>query len=231
VDHHLGALAAALGDTNRAEEHFRAALAMHERLGAAAWTRLTAQALAELAAKQPMPVANELRRVEGRWQLCFENVHAQLPDSKGLQDIATLIDARGADIHVSTLIGHDLSRPGADPILDETARAHFKTRLNALAIEIQDAEETGNTGRAEDLRTERDALIHTLAAATGLGGRTRRLGDQSERARKTVSARVRDALSKIDHVHPPLADHLRSALRMGTVCSYTPYQPTTWKLR
>ena len=48
----------------------------------------------------------------------------------------------------------------------------------------------------------------------------RRLGDQSERARKTVSARVRDALAKIDQVHPALAEHLRRALRMGTVCSY-----------
>ena len=231
VDHHLGALAAALGDTTRAEEHFRAALAMHERLGAAAWTRLTAQALAELAASSTMSVPNEFRRVDGRWQLCFEKVHAQLPDSKGLQDIATLIDARGADVHVSTLIGQDLPRPGADPILDDTAKAQFKTRLNILAGEIQNAEDAGNTARAEHLSAERDSLIHALAAAAGLGGRTRRLGDQSERARKTVSARVRDAVSKIDRVHPALAAHLRGSLRMGTVCSYAPNQPTTWKRR
>ena len=43
VDHHLGALAASLGETPRAEAHFRAALAMHERLGAAGWTRLTSK--------------------------------------------------------------------------------------------------------------------------------------------------------------------------------------------
>jgi hypothetical protein len=83
----------------------------------------------------------------------------------------------------------------------------------------------------EELRTERDALIHTLAAAAGLDGRTRRLGDQSERARWTVSARVRDALGKIDQAHPPLAAHLRAALRMGTACSYVPDEPTTWKRR
>ena len=66
----------------------------------------------------------------------------------------------------------DLPRTGADPILDDTAKAQFKTRLDTLAGEIQDAEDAGNTGRAEQLRTERDALIHTLAAATGLGGRS-----------------------------------------------------------
>ena len=58
--------------------------------------------------------------------------------------------------------------------------------------------------RAENLRAERATLIHELAAATGLGGRSRRLGDPAERARKTVSARVRDALSKIDR-RPPAA--------------------------
>lgn len=68
---HLGALAAALGDTTRAAELFRAALAMHERLGAAGWTRLTAQALAELIDPPAMPGRNEFRRVDGRWQLSF----------------------------------------------------------------------------------------------------------------------------------------------------------------
>lgn len=212
-------MAAALGDTTPAEQHFHAALAVHERLGAAAWTRLTVQALAELAAAPALPACNEFRLEDGRWQLCFENVHAQLPDSKGLRDIAMLIDASGAVIHVATLVGNELPRSGADPILDQTAKARFKARLGAMADEIQDADDAGNTARAEELRTEREALIHSLAAAAGLGGRTRRLGDQSERARKAVSARVRDALGKIDKVHPALAEHLRGALRMGTACS------------
>ena len=51
VDHHLGALAASLGDTAAAEAHFRAALAMHERLGAAGWARLSEQAPARLQAR------------------------------------------------------------------------------------------------------------------------------------------------------------------------------------
>ena len=45
-----------------AEAHFRAALAMHERLGAAGWTRLHRAALAELAAAQALPARNEFRR-------------------------------------------------------------------------------------------------------------------------------------------------------------------------
>ena len=41
---------------------------------------------------------------------------------------------------------------------------------------------------------------------------------------------VRDALAKIGQVHPELADHLRRSLRMGTLCSYSPAEPVTWKL-
>ena len=118
--------------------------------------------------------------------------------------------------------------PGADPVLDDRAKAEFKARLAALATDIDQAEDWNDLERAEQLRGERDALLHHLAAATGLGGRSRRLGDQTERARKTVSARVRDALAKIDQVHPTLAAHLRGTLSMGTVCSYSPSESTTW---
>jgi hypothetical protein len=38
--------------------------------------------------------------VNGVRLLCFEGKQVQLPDSKGLADITTLIGARGADVHV-----------------------------------------------------------------------------------------------------------------------------------
>jgi hypothetical protein len=228
VDHHLGALAASLGDTVAAEGHFRTALAMHERLGAAGWARLSEQALAKLTPANP--VANEFRLVNGVRSLSFQGQQVQLPDSKGLGDLAVLLGAHGADVHVLTLVGHKLARMGADPVLDEQAKAAFKSRLDHLAQEIEDADATGSVERARTLQSERDALIRELAAAAGLGGRDRRLGDETERARKTVSARVRDALSKIERLHPELATHLRGALRMGTVCSYTPAEPTMWKV-
>jgi hypothetical protein len=171
IDHHLGALAASLGDTVAAEAHFRAAVAMHERLGAAGWARLSEQALAGLQVAAPDQAANELRLEHGVRLLC---------------------------------------------------------RLAGLAADIEDAEAAGSDGRAEALRSEREALIHELAAASGLGHRDRRLGDEAERARKTVSARVRDALAKIGRVHPELAGHLRGSLRMGTRCSYSPAEPTRW---
>ena len=100
VDHHLGALAASLGDLDAAEQHFTSALAMHERLGAAGWARITEDALASLA--RP---TNEFRQSNGLWLLSYAGTQAQVADSKGLHDLAVLIGAQGNEVHVSTLIG------------------------------------------------------------------------------------------------------------------------------
>src|SRR5439155_10348311 len=122
---------------------FRAALAMHDRLGAAGWARLSEQALARLRAAAPDRVVNELRLEDGVRLLCFGGRQVRLPDSKGLADIAALIGARGADLHVLTLVGHHLARMGADPVLDQQAKAAYKARLAGLAADIEDAEAVG----------------------------------------------------------------------------------------
>jgi predicted ATPase len=236
VDHHLGALAAALGEREVARGHLRDALAMHERLGAAGWARLTAQALAEL---DPRVTArdrnepNEFRRVDGRWLITYAGQHVQLPDAKGLHDLWLILGAKGTPVHVRRLLDPEAApvlAAGADPVLDDRARTEYRARLARLAHRIEEADDLGHSERAEALRAEREALVHELAAAAGFGRRARRLGDPAERARKTVSARLRDSLAKIERVHPLLGAHLRSAVRMGTACSYAPAEPIPWRL-
>jgi hypothetical protein len=232
VDHHLGTLAVSLGDLPAAQAHLSAALTMHERLGAPAWARLSTQALSDLEATTTTD--NEFRKVDGRWLITFAGRHVQLPDAKGLHDLWTILGTHGAPVHVRTLLdplaGDHLPTPGADPVLDDRAKAEYRTRLHELDRRIDDADTLGHSERAGRLRDERDALFHELAAATGLGGRPRPLGDESERARKTVSARLRDTLTKIDRSHPELGAHLRGAIRMGVTCSYDPPEPTAWRL-
>ncbi len=78
-----------------------------------------------------------------------------------------------------------IGRAHALAAVDEAIAA---TRLTDLETDIDEAEAAGDLGRAERARTEREFLVHELAAATGLGGRARRLGDETEKARKTVTA-------------------------------------------
>lgn len=224
VDDHLGRLAAALGWPDRAARHFSAAMEQHDQLGTPAWGDLSRRARDRLVA------GGVFRRDGETWQLAFGAVEARLPDARGLHDIATLLGAPNQDIHVFTLLGLPDPRLGADPVLDERARAEFAARLRVLDIDIAEADATADRVRSERAVVEREALVHELRAATGLRGRKRRLGTETERARKTVSARIRDVLIRIDRVHPTLARHLRDTIATGTTCSYHPPPGTSWQL-
>ena len=88
--------------------------------------------------------------------------------------------------------------------------------------ENQEAESFADSGRAERLRAEREALTNQLAAAVGLGGRGRRAGSAIERARVNVQRRIRDAIRKIAEQNPELARHLDWTVRTGAFCAYEP---------
>jgi phage terminase Nu1 subunit (DNA packaging protein) len=228
VDHLLGLLAAALGQTERAAGHFNSAIAMHDRLGTPAWAQLSRRELDHLqVVVQP---TNVFRKDGSTWRLAFDGQEVHLSDAKGLHDIATLLGTPGREVHVWTLLGSPIPRGGADPVLDEQARALFAARLAELDTEIAEADADQDVLRSEQACAERTALVHELAAAAGLGRRTRRLGDETERARKTVGARIRDVLVRIERVHPVLADHLRTTISTGTTCVYTPPDGCRWRV-
>ena len=50
------------------------------------------------------------------------------------------------------------------------------------------------------------------------------------RGPKAVSARIHDAIARIERVNPALGRHLRQAVATGTQCSYTPPEPVHWRL-
>ncbi|GAA2663584.1 hypothetical protein GCM10010400_23760 [Streptomyces aculeolatus] len=185
------------------------------------------------------PPADEEFRYDGRvWTLTYAGRTVHLPDAKGLRDLHTLLAAPGTDIPAVRLLnpegGEELAaahRMGGDPVLDTEAKSRYRRRLELLDEEIDHATATGDDTRAAAYDRERAALLEELRAAAGLAGRTRRLGDEAERARKAVGARIRDALRKIAKGHPALAAHLKESLSTGTTCTYHPQPPApTWRL-
>ncbi len=165
------------------------------------------------------------------WQLTFDGLEAHLTDAKGLHDIATLLSVPGRGVHMFTLLGSPVPPAGAGPVLDAEARTQYAARLKMLEEEIAAADDANDTLRSERACNERDALVHELTAAAGLGGRRRRLGDEVERARKTVGARIRDVFLRIERVHPTLARYLRDTISTGTTCTYTPPDDAGWLLQ
>jgi AAA ATPase-like protein len=184
-----------------------------------------------------VPSANEFRLAGDTWSLTMAGTTVHVPDAKGLRDLHNLLSAPGKEIPATELLnpagGAEVTAAAAmpgDDILDQEARSAYRRRLSTLDEEIDAAASRGDDAKAATLDREREALLRQLRTAAGLGNRPRRLGDESERARKTVTARIRDTLRKLDDRHPDLAAHLRKSVSTGATCSYLPAEPTTWKL-
>lgn len=228
--HWAGILAAALGRPDDARRSLTRALAVHRRLGAPDWVAETEREMAGLDAPARAAADAELRRDGGVWRVRHLGASSHLPDLKGLADLAVLVARPYTDVHVLELAGAGHHERDSGTLLDTTARAAYRRRLAELDEDLADARADHDLGRTEHLEARRDALLAELGRAAGLGGRGRPLGSSTtERARKAVTARLRDAIGRIASVHPELGAHLRSSVLTGTVCRYEPVGRWTWE--
>ena len=234
VAQQLGVLARHLGDRAAARRWLEAALARHREAGAPALVVATEAELAAIGAQRapsPAPEPARFVREGAAWRVAWRGAEAVVADSKGMHDLATLLVRPGVEVDVLDLVGRDRAvRDAGDagPVLDAAAKRAYRQRLAELDEDIADAEADADLGRLAARREERDLLFHELSASLGLGGRSRRLGDQRERARKAVGMRLRTALDAIAAAHPSLGRHLRNSISTGGLCSYQPEQPVTW---
>jgi pimeloyl-ACP methyl ester carboxylesterase len=178
--------------------------------------------------------AAELRREGEVWTVCFASRSVLIKDNKGLGDIAQLLTRPGDSVHVLELAGvsgdHRRAVGRGQPALDREALDAYRSRLSDLDETLREAEAHGDAGAGQRIARERDLLVRRLAADTGLGGRSRLENDPVERARKAVTARIRDAIRRIQAVHPPLGEHLAATIVTGVHCAYRPAHQVRWKV-
>jgi hypothetical protein len=139
-------------------------------------------------------VGRNVFRLEGEyWTVSYEGAVVRLKDTKGLRHLARLLAHPGREFHATDLEaaqgqaaqagsvgpwgrpeGGGLAvRPDqgdAGALLDATAKAAYKTRLDELGAELEEAEGCNDPVRAANARAERDFLVGELARAVGLGG-------------------------------------------------------------
>jgi hypothetical protein len=221
ISHQLGRLAGMLGQKRTAAEYLAQALADYERVGAA---RLAAQVRTEAGLPAPADVDHaegSMLRDGPVWRVTWRGVAAIVPDSKGMQDLATLLSRANQPVPAIDLAGTRGAAGGLGEVLDPTARAAYRKRLAELDADI--------AAGSQSAERERDTIAKELAAATGLhGGRI--AGDQTDRARKAVTMRIRAAIQAIEAVNPALARHLRNAIKTGRLCAYEPDIVVTWRI-
>lgn len=203
--------------------------------------------------ERPLPARsgiNLLRRDGEYWTVAFDDSEARLRDSKGLRYLAHLLSHPQREFHVLELVSlmagsspsvsirtadPDL-RSGAehlDEVLDPTALAAYKDRIKELNDDLEEARSFNDPERAARAQMEIDALTDQLSKATGLGGQSRKIAGESERARWSVSKAIRIALRHLVDAHPSLGRHLEATVKTGTFCSYEPDERInmTWDVR
>ena len=232
------------GDRPRAADLISLALAAARDLGMPA---LEARILAaESGASTPATdgATGTFRHEGDYWTIAFEGDGFRIKDSKGIAYLARLLERPGQELHALDLAGsraanttsaapgelHVASEDGAGPMLDDAAKAAYRTRVDELRSEIAQGEEWNDTERVAKARAELEALTSELAAAVGLGGRDRQSASATERARVSVTRAIRNAIDRLSAESPALGGHLEATIRTGTYCSYTPdpRAPITW---
>jgi len=166
------------------------------------------------------------------WTVCFGGITCRLKDARGLQYLAYLLRHPGRSFHVTELLslaaGVPPERRHADeaelslglqadrlPSLDQQARAAYRQRLVELREELAEARDNNDPGSIERTEQEINLLVEELSGAA-------RGSSAGERARVSVTKRLKAALQRIHSTHPDLARHLDATVKSGYFCSYTP---------
>jgi hypothetical protein len=168
----------------------------------------------------------ELAREGDVWRVRRGKTLVRVKHSRGLELLARLVERPGEEVHVLAL-GSDepaanVVESDAGEVLDERARKAYRQRIVDLDEDLADAERCSDVGRIEKLRRERIALDAELKRAVGLGGRSRRDGSATERARVNVQRRMKDAIARIGEVDADLGRFFERAVSTGTFCCFRP---------
>jgi tetratricopeptide (TPR) repeat protein len=171
-------------------------------------------------------VTNVFRREGDYWSVVFEGRTVRVRDVKGMRYLAQLLTHPGREFHVLDLVaaetGQHVALGDAGETLDERAKSAYRRRLAEIEDDIEQARAVEDAEREAQADAERDFLMRELARAVGLGGRDRRIGSASERARSSVTRAVRQGIARIGEHHPQLGEHLTRSVRTGTYCAYVP---------
>jgi hypothetical protein len=186
---------------------------------------------------------NAFRHDGDVWTVRFGGRDLRLRDGKGPRYLATLLAAPGRELHVLELAGNTptvkmspaacegltvgLSGGALEDAPDARARREYRTRLDDLRAELDEAEHLCDSGRSERIRAELDLLVSQLAQSFGSHVRTR---GPAETARKAVTKVIRTQIGKLVEAYPHLGEHLRHSVRTGVFCSYAPATPIDWEV-
>jgi tetratricopeptide (TPR) repeat protein len=219
------------------------------------WVEAAREARGDAPPRAVEPVAAGMHREGEVWRFDYGGRAIHVRDSKGMRNLAVLLEAPGVEIaaldvearagelgdhgvRVDASVAADADlvvRASPDTALaglDETAKSEYRSRLQELREEIEQAEAWSDSERVALAREEMDAIGRELSAAVGLGGRDRPLASGAERARVRVTRTIHTAIRRIGDQDAELGYELSATVRTGSFSVYEPdpRRPVVWRI-
>jgi hypothetical protein len=113
--------------------------------------------------------------------------------------------------------------------MDAPYEADARRHVDELQEKIDLAEAMGDAEAVASAEADMKEYVRILGEGIGLGGRHRRAGSSSEKARVATTQAIDRALCRIRKVHSALYDHLNSAIQTGALCWYKPPTHIDWE--
>lgn len=177
--------------------------------------------------KATPPDKNYFLKENDVWQISYEDKQVLITEVKGLNDLAKMLGHPEKQFHCTELMGSGLEAI-AEPVFDEKARRSYQKKIHELQEEIRWSENNNDLQRSINLHAEYDQIVDHLTSSLGLKGKIRTSHDNLDKTRSAVTWRIRNAIQKIEKVHPMLGKHLAAAVKTGIFCSYVPEKPVKW---
>ncbi|MDR4509589.1 MAG: hypothetical protein MRJ65_15405 [Candidatus Brocadiaceae bacterium] len=118
-----------------------------------------------------------------------------------------------------------------DYVTDKTSIEDYQRCLLYLEEEKTNASIEGDIERLSNIESQIEELKKILKTSKGKGGSVRKFSDDTEKNRKSVSSRIKEALEYIKKVHTDLYNHFAKTINTGGYCSYAPAETTHWQLQ
>lgn len=119
--------------------------------------------------------------------------------------------------------------------LDEQGEESYQARLDAIEVDLADANKNQNEGPIEQLLREKQDIKDQLRRDKGIGNKVRNLNTKSNKLRAKFWSAINTFRSKLLEADPPmkkLADHF-STQNLSTECGAAKYNPESipkWEL-
>jgi TolB-like protein/lipopolysaccharide biosynthesis regulator YciM len=192
------------------------------------WEVVSQKKQVKIEIAQPEVSANFFLREGEIWRIQYLGKLVHVAHSKGMADLARLINQEGEEVSVEELTGSKVEQLSVD-LADRTSLLHVKDRLEQIESQLVEAPEDEDE-KLEELKNEYDQLTRYITSSVDKRGRIRMKGSTSEKARSAVTQRIKSAIKKFEQIHPELYRHLSSSIKTGVYCSYKPHQCPDWQL-